>query len=68
MPSRRGPEELGLGPGGGLLPGSGIGIGARGGVRWAGGRPKPVLEKVSKEDADKAKEAIEAAGGTVELS
>jgi len=29
--------------------------------------PKPVLEKVSKEDAQKAKEAIEAAGGTVEL-
>ena len=31
------------------------------------GAPKPVLEKVSKEDAQKAKEAIEAAGGTVEL-
>ena len=31
------------------------------------GAPKPVLEKVSKEDADKAKEAIEAAGGSVEL-
>jgi large subunit ribosomal protein L7/L12 len=29
--------------------------------------PKPVLEKVSKEDAEKAKAAIEAAGGTVEL-
>ncbi len=29
--------------------------------------PKPLLENVSKEDADKAKEAIEAAGGTVEL-
>ena len=29
--------------------------------------PKPILEKVSKEDAQKAKEAIEAAGGTVEL-
>ncbi len=29
--------------------------------------PKPVLEKASKEDADKAKELIEAAGGTVEL-
>ncbi len=29
--------------------------------------PKPVLEKVSKEDADKAKEALEAAGATVEL-
>jgi large subunit ribosomal protein L7/L12 len=29
--------------------------------------PKPVMEKVSKEDAEKAKEAIEGAGGTVEL-
>lgn len=29
--------------------------------------PKPVLEKASKEDADKAKELIEAAGGAVEL-
>ena len=29
--------------------------------------PKPVLEAVSKEDADKAKEAIEGAGGSVEL-
>ncbi len=29
--------------------------------------PKPLLENVSKEDADKAKEAIEAAGGSVEL-
>lgn len=29
--------------------------------------PKPILEKASKEDAEKAKEAIEGAGGTVEL-
>ncbi|MCY4163476.1 MAG: 50S ribosomal protein L7/L12 [bacterium] len=29
--------------------------------------PKPVLEKASKEDAEKAKEIIEAAGGAVEL-
>ena len=29
--------------------------------------PTPVLEKVSQEDAQTAKEAIEAAGGTVEL-
>jgi large subunit ribosomal protein L7/L12 len=29
--------------------------------------PKPVLEKVSKEDADKAKEQLEGAGATVEL-
>lgn len=31
------------------------------------GAPKPVLEGVSKEDAEKAKEALEGAGGTVEL-
>lgn len=30
--------------------------------------PKPVLEGVSKEDAEKAKEALEAAGASVELS
>ena len=29
--------------------------------------PKPILEKATKEDADKAKELIEAAGGAVEL-
>jgi large subunit ribosomal protein L7/L12 len=29
--------------------------------------PKPVLEKVSKEDADKAKEALEGAGASVEV-
>jgi large subunit ribosomal protein L7/L12 len=29
--------------------------------------PKPVLEKVSKEDAEKAKAALEGAGGSVEL-
>jgi large subunit ribosomal protein L7/L12 len=29
--------------------------------------PKPVLEKASKEDADKAKESLEAAGASVEL-
>jgi large subunit ribosomal protein L7/L12 len=29
--------------------------------------PKPVLEKVSKEDGEKAKAALEAAGATVEL-
>ena len=29
--------------------------------------PKPVLEGVSKEEADKAKEQLEAAGGSVEL-
>ena len=31
------------------------------------GAPKPVLEKVSKEDAEKAKATLEAAGGSVEL-
>ena len=31
------------------------------------GAPKPVLEKVSKEEAAKAKEALEGAGGSVEL-
>ena len=30
--------------------------------------PKPVLEGASKDDAEKAKEALEAAGATVELS
>ncbi|MGI8757271.1 MAG: 50S ribosomal protein L7/L12 [Acidimicrobiales bacterium] len=29
--------------------------------------PKPVLEKATKDDANKAKEALEAAGATVEL-
>ncbi len=29
--------------------------------------PKPILEKASKEDANKAKESLEAAGATVEL-
>ncbi|MEM7143208.1 MAG: 50S ribosomal protein L7/L12 [Actinomycetota bacterium] len=31
------------------------------------GAPKPILEGASKEDAEKAKEALEGAGGTVEL-
>src|SRR5581483_9491030 len=31
------------------------------------GAPKPVLEKVSEEDAEKAKAQLEAAGATVEL-
>ena len=30
--------------------------------------PKPVLEGASKEDAEKAKEALEAAGATVEIN
>jgi large subunit ribosomal protein L7/L12 len=30
--------------------------------------PKPILEGASKEDAEKAKEGIEAAGGSVELN
>ena len=32
------------------------------------GAPKPVLEKVNKEAADKAKEQLEAAGATVEVT
>lgn len=32
------------------------------------GAPKPVLEKASKEDAENAKKALEAAGATVELA
>ena len=32
------------------------------------GAPKPVLEKVTKEAADKAKEALEAAGATVSVN
>ncbi|HTB48727.1 MAG TPA: 50S ribosomal protein L7/L12 [Verrucomicrobiae bacterium] len=32
------------------------------------GAPKPVLEKAKKEDADKAKKALEDAGATVELA
>ena len=31
------------------------------------GAPKPILEKAKKEDAEKAKEALEAAGATVTL-
>ena len=31
------------------------------------GAPKPVLEKVAKEQAEKAKEVLEAAGGSVEI-
>ncbi len=31
------------------------------------GAPKPVLERVGKDEADKAKAALEGAGGTVEL-
>jgi large subunit ribosomal protein L7/L12 len=31
------------------------------------GAPKPVLERASKDDAEKAKAALEAAGATVEL-
>lgn len=32
------------------------------------GAPKPVLEKAAKEDAEKAKKALEEAGATVELA
>lgn len=36
-------------------------------VESAADAPAPVLEKVNKDDADKAKAALEAAGATVEL-
>ena len=41
--------------------------GPQGGQGPGRGAPKPVLEKVNKEDADKAKAALEGAGATVEI-
>ena len=41
--------------------------GSEGGQGPGRGCPKPVLEKVNKETADKAKEALEGAGATVTL-
>ncbi len=43
------------------------GLGLKEAKELVEGAPQPVLEKVSKEDAEKAKEALEEAGGTVEL-
>lgn len=45
---------------------TGLGLGEAKAV--VDGAPKPVLEKAKKEDADKAKTALEAAGATVELA
>src|SRR5690242_16080903 len=45
---------------------TGLGLGEAKAV--VDGAPKPVLEKASKDDADKAKADLEAAGATVELA
>ena len=43
------------------------GLGLKDAKELVDGAPKPVLEKASKEDAEKAKASIEEAGGSVEL-
>lgn len=43
------------------------GLGLKDAKELVDGAPKPVLEKASKDDAEKAKAAIEEAGGGVEL-
>lgn len=43
------------------------GLGLKDAKDLVDGAPKPILEKASKEDAEKAKAAIEEAGGAVEL-
>lgn len=43
------------------------GLGLKDAKDLVDGAPKPVLEKASKEDAEKAKAALEEAGGSVEL-
>ncbi|MBF0274114.1 MAG: 50S ribosomal protein L7/L12 [Nitrospinae bacterium] len=43
------------------------GLGLKEAKEVVDGAPKPLKEGVSKEDADKIKEAIEAAGGSVEV-
>ena len=45
---------------------TGLGLGEAKAV--VDGAPKPVLEKANKEDAEKAKKALEEAGATVELA
>ena len=45
---------------------TGLGLGEAKAV--VDGAPKPVLEKAAKEDAEKAKKALEEAGATVELA
>ena len=46
---------------------SATGLGLKEAKDLVDGAPKPVLEKVNKEAADKAKEALEAAGASVTL-
>jgi large subunit ribosomal protein L7/L12 len=43
------------------------GLGLKDAKELVDGAPKPILEKASKDDAEKAKAAIEEAGGVVEL-
>ena len=43
------------------------GLGLKDAKELVDGAPKPILEKASKDDAEKAKAAIVEAGGTVEL-
>ena len=43
------------------------GLGLKDAKELVDGAPKPILEKASKDDAEKAKAAIEEAGGSVEL-
>ncbi len=43
------------------------GLGLKDAKELVDGAPKPVLEKAAKDDAEKAKAAIEEAGGSVEL-
>ena len=43
------------------------GLGLKDAKDLVDGAPKPVLEKASKEDAEKAKASLEEAGGSVEL-
>ena len=44
-----------------------LGLGLKEAKDLVDGAPSPVLEKANKEDAEKAKAALEAAGATVEL-
>ncbi|MGI9608651.1 MAG: 50S ribosomal protein L7/L12 [Acidimicrobiales bacterium] len=44
------------------------GLGLKDAKDLVDGAPKPILEKASKEDAEKAKAAIEEAGGSVDLT
>ncbi len=44
------------------------GLGLKDAKDLVDGAPKPVLEKASKEDAEKAKAALEEAGGSVDLT